>query len=120
MERIKDLKSRIYTNGDHFTFETKDFSWLLEKLTGQSDNRYYGCELNIPETVLFKDGKPLKIIRTESNGFVTTIKSAISLPELKKYLINAGYKRNKELIEEHNRIKQIRVEEEKKLKKERV
>jgi hypothetical protein len=86
----------------------KDFSWLLEKLTGQMDNKFYGCELNVPETVLFRDGKPLKIIRTEPNGFVSTIKGSMPLSEIKKYLINAGVKRSKEIQEEHGKLKNLR------------
>lgn len=34
IERIRELRARNYTKGDHFLFETKDFVWLLEKLTG--------------------------------------------------------------------------------------
>ena len=74
IERIRELRARNYTKGDHFLFETKDFVWLLEKLTGQPDNKYFGCEVNITETAIFKDGKPNKIIKTELNGFVTTTK----------------------------------------------
>lgn len=79
IDHINELRARHYTKGDHFKFETMDFNWLLERMTGQPDNKYYGCELNVTETVLFKDGRPNKIIRTESNRFVTTIKNSISL-----------------------------------------
>ena len=58
IERINELRARNYTKGDHFLFETKDFIWLIEKLTGQVDNKYFGCELNITETAIFRDGKP--------------------------------------------------------------
>jgi hypothetical protein len=74
-----------------------DFNWLLEKLTGQIDNRYWGCEVNVPETVMFKDGRPSKVIRTESNGFVTTVKTQLTLSELKKHLLGAILDRNREV-----------------------
>lgn len=46
--------------------------------------------------MLFVDGKPSKVIRTEPNGFVTTVKTKISLSELKKYLVGQAVERNRE------------------------
>lgn len=73
MNRIQELRSKTYTVGDSFKFEIKDFSWLLKKLTGNQDSRFFGCELNVVETVLFKNGRASKLIKTEPDGFVTTI-----------------------------------------------
>ena len=57
--RINLVKSRTYSTGDRFKFEIKDFNWLIEKLCGHPEKRFYGCHLNIAETVIIKDGKIL-------------------------------------------------------------
>jgi hypothetical protein len=42
----------------------------MEKLLSKSD-KILGCELNIPETIVFDNGKPKLYLKTEKDGCVT-------------------------------------------------
>ena len=70
MERLKQLQGMEWTQGDYFKFEEHNYNWLLEKLATPSVARYHGCEINIPETLIFEGGNMKKIVKTTDNGFV--------------------------------------------------
>ena len=65
IKRLKKYESMPWTKGDHFKFEEHDYSWLLEKVAGGTTSKYHGCQIFIPETVLFSDGKPEKVIKLD-------------------------------------------------------
>ena len=74
---------------------------MLEKLASPKGN-YYGCEINIPETVLFEAGNMKKIIKTMDDGFVTTIKGPMIIegPEdimtIRKHLDTSAKERTRQ------------------------
>lgn len=74
---------------------------MLEKLASPKGN-YYGCEINIPETVLFEAGNMKKIIKTMEDGFVTTIKGPMIIegPEdimtIRKHLDTSAKERTRQ------------------------
>jgi len=56
-----------------------------------------GCPLNITETVLFSNGKPIKLIKmTKEDGCVNQVRGAMSLLELRKLLLNLSIERSKD------------------------
>jgi hypothetical protein len=42
----------------------------------------------VPDTIIFKDGRPFKAIKTEANGFITTVKGQMTIPEMKRYIVH--------------------------------
>jgi len=59
----------------------------LQKLAGTPDSTYYGCPINIPETVIFNNAKPFKVIKTtREDACVNQVKGSMSLLELRKFL----------------------------------
>lgn len=51
-----------------FDCERKDFTWLMEMLLGPND-RVKGCEIIFPDTVLFKNGKPIVVIKMDLRDY---------------------------------------------------
>ena len=78
MKRLNALKDIEWTRGDHFIFEDKDHSWLLDNLTSNRPG-YHGCEINIPETVIFENGDMKRIVKTTDDGFFTQIRGFLSI-----------------------------------------
>ena len=88
MERVKATNATQFQKGDHFSYEEQDYSWLITKLAGSNENPYQGCILNIPETVLFSNGKPVQVIKTSrDDSCVNNVRGGMSLNELRKYLL---------------------------------
>jgi hypothetical protein len=46
------------------TLERRSFQWLIEKLLPPSE-RVLGCELWIPDTAIFEQGKPKLVFKTD-------------------------------------------------------
>ena len=46
----------------------------MEKMIGGRDSSYKGCQVLIPETVLFKEGRVEKVIRIDDEGCLKQIK----------------------------------------------
>ncbi len=55
-----------------YVFQQKDFNWLMDHLKPPVES-IQGCEINIPETVLFEGGKPKAFLRTERDGCISHI-----------------------------------------------
>lgn len=51
-----------------FGGQEKDFAWLMESLIAPND-KYRGCEVIFPDTVLFLNGKPSLSIRMDPKDF---------------------------------------------------
>ena len=64
MERIKEVNKISFKKGDHFTYEEQTYNWLLQKLASNSESTYLGCPINVTETVIFKNGKAIKVLKT--------------------------------------------------------
>ena len=68
-----------------------------------------GCPVNVPETVLFSGSKPSKVIKTtREDKCVNQVRGAMSLFELRKYLLNLSIERNKEY---QRKLQQIKFEQ---------
>ena len=94
IKRLDEYAKMDWDQGDYFKFEEHDYNWFLEQITSNKDSKYVGCQVFIPETVIFLDGKVEKIIKTDANGHVTTTRGTMGLPELKKQL-EASYRERK-------------------------
>lgn len=55
-------------DGKH-KFEKQSFHWLIEHLLAPSE-KICGCELWVPDTALFEQGKPKLVVRTDKDGFL--------------------------------------------------
>jgi hypothetical protein len=53
----------------------KKFPWLLEHLLPCND-KVAGCEISFPDSVVFLNGKPKFVAKTDKDGFMTGIKNA--------------------------------------------
>ena len=51
-------------------FGKKTFNQLIEMLVSTPNNAYHGCEINMPDTAIFKDGKTTKFVKTNKEGFL--------------------------------------------------
>ena len=114
MERIKDTGQIKFQKGDHFNFQEQTYSWLIQKLASKQKSTYKGCPINIPETVLFKNSKAKRAIKTtRDDGLVNQIKGAIGKGEnaksdqieVKKYLLSISNERIKEYQEKLRQLK---------------
>ena len=75
IERIKQTNKIKFRKGDHYVYEEQTYNWLLQKLASTQDSTYLGCPINITETVLMKNGKACKVIKTtREDGLVNQIK----------------------------------------------
>ena len=87
IQRIKDTNSVKFKKGDHFVYEIKDYSWLIQKLAGTNDSTYLGCPIHIPETVLFKKGKAIKVLKTTPEDHcVNQTRGAMDITNVRKHL----------------------------------
>lgn len=66
-----DLKRYQESLKGQFVFEKKEFTWLVEKMLSNNE-RIYGCEVNIPETVIMEGGVPKLYVKTDKNGVIVT------------------------------------------------
>ena len=68
----------------------RNFLWLLEHLLPAQPDKYKGCELIFPETVLFKGGKPKLLIKTDKDFCLTATRNPekLKLPTIQKELAN--------------------------------
>jgi len=64
-----DLKRYQESLKGQFTFQMKDFTWLLESMLSDTD-RIYGCEVHVPETVIMENGAPRLYTKTDKNGCI--------------------------------------------------
>ena len=109
MDRIAQNKATKFNKGDYFTYEEQDYDWLLQKLAGTPDSTYMGCPLKVPETVIFTNGKPIKVIKTTpDDNCVNQIKSNLTIPELRKHLLTISQDRN---TEHKRKLRQMELEQ---------
>ena len=115
MDRIAQNKATKFNKGDYFTYEEQDYNWLIQKLAGTPDSTYMGCPLKVPETVVFTNGKPCKVIKTTpDDNCVNQIKSTLTIPELRKHLLSISQDRN---TEHKRKLRQMELEQQQLLKK---
>ena len=108
LQRIKDNNAVKFKKGDYYTYEEQNYSWLIQKLAGTSESTYMGCPLMIPETVLFINGKPCKVLKTtREDECINQTKGNMSFIELRKYLLNLSIERNKDY---QRKLQQIKFE----------
>lgn len=49
--------------------------WMLQQLLAPN-NQIEACQMNFPDTVFFEEGKPIEIIKTDSEtGLLTNVKT---------------------------------------------
>lgn len=53
--------------------QQKGFNWMLENLLPLND-KFKGCELILPDTVLFAKGKPYMLVRCDKDFCLTAVK----------------------------------------------
>lgn len=95
LEILKKLNKAKITPKDDTVFVERSFNWLMEKLVSPSE-QIQGCEINIPDTVLFEQGKPKIFIKNEKEGFVTQFnKNKSKLTTVQKYFTGAYAERKK-------------------------
>ena len=115
MDRIAQNKAIKYNKGDYFTYEEQDYNWLIEKLAATPDSTYMGCPLKVPETVIFTNGKPSKVIKTTpDDNCVNVVKSSMTIQELRKHLLSISTDRN---TEHKRKLRQMELEQQQLLKK---
>ena len=75
----------------------RNFCWLLLKLL-PCNPQIKGCELIIPETAIFSNGKPQIVIRNDKNYFVSCVtnKVKVQLAALQKEFFNIWTQRKKD------------------------
>ena len=59
------------------------FHWLLERLLPSHTDKFKGCELIFPETVLFNKGKPTMLLKSDKEFCLVAIKSSKGQSESK-------------------------------------
>lgn len=47
---------------------SRDFYWFMNQLISQND-KVRGCELVFPDTVFFKNGKPVLVVKSDLRDF---------------------------------------------------
>lgn len=96
-----------FKKGDYFTYEEQTHNWLIQKLAGSQESTYLGCPINITETVIFQNGRGVKVIKTtREDGLVNQIKGATGdLLETRKYLASLCNERNKEYTRKLQQLK---------------
>jgi len=86
---LKKLNKSKIAPKDDLVFVEQSFNWLMEKLVSPSE-QILGCEVNIPETVLFEDGKPKMFLKNEKDGCVSQfLKNKSKLSTVQKYFSQA-------------------------------
>jgi len=76
----------------------RDFEWLMRSLMPESD-KVKGCELIFPDTVFFKKGKPVIIIKSDSRDYClqgVTHPKKLSLQSIYKDFQNVVRRRKKD------------------------
>lgn len=74
---------------DDLVFVERSFNWLMEKLLSPSE-QLLGCEVNIPDMVLFEQGKPKCFLKNEKDGCVAQVmKNKSKLSTVQKYFTQA-------------------------------
>ena len=71
IDYLRDLKNKkgfVAKPKDDFIFLEKDINWLMEKLIPPFGKKR--PEINIPETVVFENGKPKFFIKNDQDGKV--------------------------------------------------
>ena len=97
MDRIKQINAIEFSKGDHYEYEEQDYAWLIQKLAATPDSAFYGCPINVPETVLFINSKPAKVIKTtREDNQVNQIRGGMGWLELRKYLQQLVSDRNRD------------------------
>ena len=95
LELLKKLNKSKIAPKDDLVFVEQSFNWLMEKLVSPSE-QILGCEVNIPETVLFEDGKPKMFLKNEKDGCVSQfLKNKSKLSTVQKYFSQAYQDRKK-------------------------
>jgi hypothetical protein len=62
-------------------FRDHSFGWLIEMLASSPRSTFMGCELNMNETALMKDGRASLIVKTNKDGILEP--TAKNLPVMK-------------------------------------
>lgn len=71
----------------------------MEKLLPQNTDKFKGCELIFPETVMFQGGKPKKFFKMDKDFCLVVIKNnsdKLKLPAIQKELANIVNVRKKD------------------------
>ena len=92
---LKKGKGDIIKPKEQFVFLTKPFNWLMEKLVSPSE-RISGCEVNIPDMVLFENGKPKMFLRNERDGCIAHImKQKNQITDVRNYFTSLAEERKR-------------------------
>jgi hypothetical protein len=76
--------------------EPRNFHWLLEHMLPVSD-RVLGCEIWIPDTAIFENGKPKLVVKSEKDGCIVKYKKLPGLSDLRKIFAIVSRERKKEI-----------------------
>jgi hypothetical protein len=77
--------------------EQQTFHWLLEHLLSPNNEKIMGCEIWIPDTALFENGKPKLVVKTDSkDGCLVRYKKTPTLSEIRKIFSVVSRERKKE------------------------
>lgn len=60
------------------------------------ENNILGCPVNIPETVLFQNQRPGKVIKQLDDGCLAVVRQGMNFMDLRTHLINISTERTKE------------------------
>ncbi len=67
------------------TLEHHNFHWLIERLLSPNESKVAGCELWVPDTAIFENGKPKLVIKTDpKDGCLIKYKKLPTLTDLRK------------------------------------
>lgn len=76
--------------------EPRTFHWLLEHMLPSSE-RVLGCEVWIPDTAIFENGKPKLVVKSERDGCIVKYKKLPGLSDLRKIFSIVSRERKKEI-----------------------
>lgn len=98
IDYLRDLKREkkdIIKPKDEYVFLPRSFNWFMEKLISPSE-RISGCEVSIPDMVLFEHGRPKFFLKNERDGCIAHIMRAKShITDVKNYFMQLCNERNR-------------------------
>lgn len=94
IDYLRDLKKRkgsLLQPKDEFIFDEKSYSWLMEQLIPSGNKKkaqIADSGINIPETVVFENGKPKFFLKNDKDGKIVQImKNKTELTDVQRNFI---------------------------------
>eukprot|EP00347_Sterkiella_histriomuscorum_P006724 403351677 len=89
-------ENTLETSDGRIKFEKQSFQWLIEHLLAPNE-KICGCELWMPDTAIFDQGKSKLIVKSDKDGFLVRSKPIANLQDLRRTFSIIVRERKKEL-----------------------